>query len=157
MISNQLQTIYLPTIKWENNLSIAHDANLWTQICKNISSHVQKCESSVNTIQNTSQNTHYTGNRLAKMGFTSEVCTDCNHNSTDTYIHATWHCTPIKHFWEEVTQSLSTIVSCHITLSPSLCLLGDLTIITDKTINSKMLLIALTIAKKTILMNWKTH
>jgi len=36
MISNQLQTIYLPTIKWENNLSIAPDANFWTQICKNI-------------------------------------------------------------------------------------------------------------------------
>jgi hypothetical protein len=100
MISNQLRTIYLPTIKWENDLSIAPDVNFWTQICKNI--YLMSKNANLQLIQyKTLHRTHYTGNRLAKMGLASEVCTHCNHNSTDTYIHATLHCTPIKHFWEE--------------------------------------------------------
>jgi len=137
----------LPTINWENHLSIAPDANFWTQICKNL--YLMSKNANLQLIQyKILYRTHYTGNRFAKMGFTSEVCTHCNQNSTDTYVHATWHCTPNKHFWEEVTQSLSTIVGFNIPLSPFLCLLGDLTIITDKTRNSKILLIALPSPRK---------
>jgi len=87
IISNQLQTIYLPTIKWKkNDLSIASDANFWTQICKNIS--LMSKNANLQLIQyKILHRTHYTGNRLAKMGFTSEVCTHCNQNSAIKQIH----------------------------------------------------------------------
>ncbi len=68
-----------------------------------------------------------------------------------------WHCTPVKEFWENVTESLSNHMGCHIPLSPSLCILGDISIINSNDTDSKLLLVALTIAKKTILMNWKSR
>lgn len=95
------------------------------------------------------------------MGFTSDLCTHCSQNSPDTYIHATWHCTPIKHFWEEVTESLSRVRGCRIPLSSSICLLGDLsTFSLDKTCN-KLLLVALTIPSGSVVggvaEGWGTH
>lgn len=126
------------------------------KICKNIYSMTKNAN--LQLIQyKILHRTHYTGEKLAKMGFTSEICSHCTQNCTDTYIHAIWHCTPIKHFWEDITQSLSVLLDCRIPLSPSLCLLGDLTALSNNTINSRILLTALTIAKKTILMNWKTR
>ena len=100
---------------------------------------------------------HFTGHRMFKMGFTqSSTCTHCSQNTQDTYLHALWNCTPVQHFWAEITTLLTNILDCHIPLSPSLCLLGDLTIVNLNPEKSKSLLVALTIAKKTILMNWKS-
>ena len=88
------------------------------------------------------------------MGFTdSDICSHCTLNTTDNYMHATWDCTPIQQFWRDITDNLSSLLGCHIPLSPTLCLLGD----TLNNISSRILSIALTIAKKTILMNWKTR
>ncbi len=56
-----------------------------------------------------------------------------------------------------VTESLSVTMGCHIPNSPSLCLLGDISIISLDNTNSQLLLVALAIAKKTILMNWKSR
>jgi len=98
---------------------------------------------------------HLTGRKLFKMGFSSETCSHCTQNTPDTYLHAIWYCTSVKKFWENVTDSLSDLMGCHIPLSPFLCILGDISIINLNSTNSQLLLVALTIAKKTILMNWK--
>ncbi len=100
---------------------------------------------------------HLTEQKFFKMGFTSETCSHCTQNETDTYVHALWYCTPIKYFWEKVIESLSITMGCHIPNSPSVCLLGDISIINLDNINSQLLLVALAIAKKTILMNWKSR
>ena len=101
--------------------------------------------------------THYTAQKLFKMGFRSELCSYCTENCPDTYIHATWQCAPVRQFWIKVTESLSLILGSHIPLSPSLCLLGDVSSLNFYSSKNKLLLVALTIAKKTILLNWKSR
>lgn len=92
------------------------------------------------------------------MGFTdSEICPHCTLNTTDNYLHATWVCTPVKQFWNNITDFHSTLLSCHIPPSPALCLLGGMSNININITVRRILLIALTIAKKTILMNWKSR
>lgn len=92
------------------------------------------------------------------MGFTSEVCSHCMQNCSDNYSYpynyATCHCTPVKYFWKEATDSLPRFLGCHIPLSPSLCLLGDISTFKLPGTNSSFLLMALTIAKKTIFISW---
>lgn len=100
--------------------------------------------------------THLTGWKLFLMGFTSDICPHCTQNCPDTYVHAFWHCIPIKQFWENITGLLSTFLGCYFLTSPSLCLLGDTSTINLNNLNCKVLLITLAVAKKTILMNWNT-
>lgn len=148
-------TISLPTAKWESDLSIHTDANFWTQVCKN--TFLMTKNTNLQLIQyKTIHRTHLTGRKLFHMGSTSDICPHCTQNCRDTYIHALWHCTPIKQLWEKVTRFLSTFFGCPIPLSPSLCLLGDTSTINLNHINSKTLLVALAVAKKTIFINWKT-
>ena len=157
IITKSDRTIALPSQKWEQDLLITPDADFWSQICKNI--YLMTKNTNLQLIQyKILHRTHYTGQKMLKMGFTSETCCiHCTQNCPDTYIHATWHCTPIKHFWEKVTESLSHFLDCCIPVSPSLCLLGDLSSSTIDKTNHKHLLTALTIAKKTILMNWNSR
>lgn len=156
IIANSNKSITLPTIKWKEDLSIAPDTDFWTQICKNIYSMTKNAN--LQLIQyKTLHRTHYTGERLAKMGFTSGICLHCSQNCPDTYIHATWHCPPIKHFCKDVTESLSHLLGCRIPLSPLLCLLGDLSTLNQEITNTRMLLVALAIGKKTIFLNWKSR
>ena len=70
------------------------------------------------------------GKKVFKMGFSSEIFSHCTQNSLDSCVHATWHCTPIKHFWKEITESLSLFLGCHIPLSP-------LTLLTRRHINNQ--------------------
>ena len=149
------KNIHIPAIKWEQDLSITPDADFWTQICKNM--YAMTKNSNLQLIQyKILHRTHYTGQKLFKMGFTSEICSHCTQNCPDTYLHATWLCAPINKFWKEITETLSRFLGSHIPLSPSLCLLGDLSTINLDQTNNRILLVALTIAKKTILMNWKS-
>ena len=107
------KTIYLPFIKMEKYLSIAPDTEFWTQICKII--HLMIKNVNLQTIQyKTLHIIHYTGRRMAKMGFSSEICPYCSQNTPDTYVHAMWNCTPMKHFWKKVTESLSGFLGCFI-------------------------------------------
>lgn len=82
---------------------------------------------------------------------TSQISPHC----PDTYIHAVWLCTLVSRFWIYVTKSLTTIFGCHIPETPSLCILGDISVINLSTTRNKILLVALTITKKTILKDWK--
>lgn len=70
-------------------------------------------------------------------------------------IHTVWLCTLVNWFWVYVTKSLTTIFGCHIPETPSLCIQGNISAINLSTTKNKILLVALTIAKKTILMDWK--
>lgn len=100
--------------------------------------------------------THVTQYKLYKMGFShSDICTQCTLNTSDTYFHAFWLCSPVYQFWATVTQKLSSILDCRIPHSPNLCLIGDLTTTTLPDALIQPTLAALTIAKKTILVNWK--
>lgn len=51
----------------------------------------------------------------------------------------------------------SVFLGCHIPLSPSLCLLGDTSTTNLNRPKNVIILTSLTIAKKTILMNWKSR
>ncbi len=102
--------------------------------------------------------THYTGSRLIKMGLVNmDICSHCTQNTPDNYMHATWDCTPVKQFWLEITNNLTHLLGCHIPLCPSLCLLGYTSNINLSNVSKRILYISLNIAKKTILMNWKSR
>lgn len=72
---------------------------------------------------------HFTEKKMFKMGFASETYSHCTQNNLDNYVHTTWHCTPNNQFWKVITKSLSLLLGCQIPLSPSLCLLGDISTI----------------------------
>lgn len=59
-------------------------------------------------------------------------------------------------FLEHRPTKLSDILSCRVPLTPSLCLLGLTTAISIPPRHKNSLLTSLTIAKKTILQNWKS-
>lgn len=103
--------------------------------------------------------THITQHRMHIMGLTgSDICTHCTLSTTDDYLHAFWLCPPIQNFWKEITTTLSRFLGCNVPLSPSVCILGDLdTLNTGSKQIIIPLLVALTIAKKTILLNWKSR
>ena len=67
-------------------------------------------------------------------------------------MHATWDCTAVKTLERNITDILSQLQKCCI----SLCLLGDSSMITLNSSSNKILCIAFIVAKKTILTNWKT-
>ena len=93
--------------------------------------------------------------RCLKRFTSSKLCSHSTQNTTDNYIHATWYCTPVTHFWQEIINLLALCLNITVTLSPELCLLGDTSAI-NMTKETSTIPAALTIAKKTILMNWKT-
>ena len=146
----------IPSNKWEKDLQITPNADFWSQICRNFFS------ISTNTNMHVIQykiihRVHYTGERMFKMGFAdSDICPHSSLNTTDTYMHATWECTPVKQFWHNITDNLSLLMDFRILLLPSLCLLGDISNV-NINITSRIMSIALIIAKKTILMNWKSR
>lgn len=156
MLSQTDKSISLPYHKWKSDLSITPDAGFWTQISKNI--YLMTKNSDLQLIQyKVLHRFHFTAQKMAKMGFGSDTCSHCMQNTPDTYTHAVWLCTPIYQFWVNVTDTLSTILGCHIPATPSLCILGDTSVTSSNTTDITFLLVALTIAQKTILMNWKSR
>lgn len=95
--------------------------------------------------------------KMRTMGFTgSDICTHCTLNTTDDYLHTLWLFPPIQDFWEELTTTLSLFLGCSIQSSPSVCILSDLDILNACSTQIIIsLLVTLTIAKKTILLNWR--
>ncbi|XP_051807419.1 uncharacterized protein LOC127534961 isoform X1 [Acanthochromis polyacanthus] len=148
-------TIHLPISKWESDLSISPEPDFWTQICDNAFKMTKY--TNLQLIQyKILHRTHITQYMMNKMGFSdSDICLQCSQNTADAYFHALWLCTPVKNFWTNVSEKLSAILNCRIPLSPSLCLLGDLTTTDLPRKQSQSLLVVLAIAKKTILVNWK--
>ena len=141
LISMSDTSITLPTTNWENDLALSPNPDFWIQNSKNIFS--MTTHTNLQLIQNKIiHRTHITQSKMFKMGFSdTDICSQCTLGSTDDYFHATWACQPVHSLCTAVTEKLSSIVGCRI---PSLCLLGDIT------------LISLTIVKKIILQNWKS-
>ena len=148
-------SVHLPISKWEADLSLSEDFDFWTQICQNIFKMTKN--PNLQLIQfKVLHRSHTTQYKMHRMGFSqSDKCTQCTQNNSDSYFHALWLCSPVQHFWSLVTQKLSLILDCRIPLTPNLCLIGDLATISLPLHLSQSVLVALTIAKKTILMNWK--
>lgn len=127
-----------------------------TTICKNIFSMLKNCNLQLIQYKKILRY-HYTGHRLFKMGFITDTCSHCTQSKPDTYSHALWFCTPVNSLLIKILQTLTTYLDCRIPASPIVCLLGD-TSTTDLNKNqTRILLIALAIAKKAILMNWKSR
>lgn len=146
---------YISLLPNERKISISLNKNSWTKICTKTMTNkpnLQLIQYKVN------HRTYLTLKRMHNMGLSdSSHCSLCPPNTLDDYIHAIWHCPPIQHFWKEFTDELSLILDCRIPLFPSLCLLGDSSSVTIPNHNMKVIVIALTVAKKTILPNWKSR
>ena len=149
-------SITLPTTKWENYLALSPNPDFWIQNYKNIFS--MTTHTNLKLIQNKIiHRTHITQSKMFKMGFSdTDICSQCTLGSTDDYFHATWACQPVHSLWTAVTEKLSSSLGCRIPLSPSLCLLGDITQVVLQTKYRNPFLISLTIVKKIILQNWKS-
>lgn len=62
---------------------------------------------------------------MFKMGLSLEIYSYCTQNSPDNYIHVTWYCRHIQHFWKEITNTLSLFLGCHMPLSHSLFIINQ--------------------------------
>ena len=148
-------SVHLPISKWEADLQVSCSLDFWSKICENMFNMTKN--TNLQLIQyKVLHRTHITQQKMKKMGFSeTDICTQCNQNTPDTYLHALWLCSPVQSFWSIVIQRLSSILNCRIPLSPNLCLIGDLST-TDLALTlSQSVLVSLAIAKKTILLNWK--
>ena len=147
-------TTAIPTDKWTTDINDLPTDTNWLNICNNTFS--MTCNSKIQLIQyKVLHRTHITTHKLHCMGFSqNNTCSLCP-NSVDNYIHALWHCPPIHNFWSEVTNRLSEMLSLSIPTSPTIALLGDLSSLHISKQHISFLLTSLTIAKKTILLNWK--
>lgn len=148
-------SIHLPISKWEEDLSLPSDIDFWIQICKNTFEMTKNLN--LQLIQyKVLHRSHITQHKMYRMGFSdSNICTQCAQNTEDTYIHALWSCSPVQQFWSSVTLKMSSILGFRIPLTPTLCLLGDLSVLDLPKTESQPILVALAIAKKTILVHWK--
>ena len=156
LLSKIDDSMSLPTSKWETDLSLRSDHNFWSQICSNTFRSLKN--KNLQLIQyKILHRTHYTGQRMFKMGLThTNICSQFTDNTPDDYIHALWSCAPVQRFWTEVCQDLSAWVGCDVPAHPTLCLLGNLGGTSIEANSAPIVLTALCIAKKTILVNWKT-
>ena len=104
---------------WGKDLNINVNDDFWTNICKNTfnmsnNMNVQLIQCKINHIVHITQH---------KMGFTDSALT----------VHATqlmttsMQCPPVNQFWQEIITNLSQLLGCNLSLSPSLCLIGDST------------------------------
>lgn len=92
---NGNQTYPLFIIHYIHYYYYYYNATFRTQICKNI--YLMTTNANLQLIQyKILHRFHLSGRKLFKMGFTSETCSHCIQNKPDTYVHAIWHCTPIK-------------------------------------------------------------
>ena len=157
LLSSTDNNIYLPINNWEKDLNINVNIDFWTNICKNTfnmsnNTNIQLIQYKIN------HRVHITQHKMYKMGFTdSDLCTHCTLHTADNYVHALWQCPPVHQFWQEIITNLSLLLGCSLPLSPSLCLLGDSSEINTSNQNTTSILVALSIAKKTILLNWKNR
>lgn len=51
-------------------------------------------------------------------------CTQCELGTNSSYLHTLWSCPMV--FWKEITTKLSVFLACDTPLTPSICLLGNL-------------------------------
>ncbi|XP_065112772.2 G-protein coupled receptor family C group 6 member A-like [Paramisgurnus dabryanus] len=123
LITSSNPTISLPKEKWNNDLTLPSDPDLWTQICGNIFN--MTTNTNLQLIQyKTIHRTHITQSKLFKMRLSdTDTCSQCTSGNTDTYLHATWFCQPVHSLWTTVTNTLSSILDCRVPLSPKLWLI----------------------------------
>lgn len=152
---NSDDTIHTPINTWNTDLNTSLTHENWIQICKNTFNMTYSTK--LQLIQyKVIHRTHITQYKKHKMGLTdTDTCTQCTTGVTDTHLHALWECTPVKSFWNTITQTLSNILSCRVPPTPSLCLLGLIPHTVQPQHNAS-LLTSLTIAKRVILQNWKS-
>lgn len=154
IFSHHDKSITLPTVKWITDLHAEQQTLDWPLICNNNFTMFQNTK--LQLIQyKILHRIHITKHKKHIMGLTdNNTCTHCPTKIEDHY-HALWLCTPVTQFWSEIMRILSRILHLSILPVPAVCLLGDLSSLSLPTQSHKFLLIAITLAKKTILTNWK--
>ena len=150
------KSIIVAITHWNKDLNISPSTDFWTEINQNI--FTMTSNTNLQLIQyKIIHRTHITQYKMYKMGLANtDTCSQCTSGTSDNYFHALWACQPVHSFWGSVTQKLSTILNYRIPSSPQLCLLGDISVINIPNRYKNSLLISLTVAKKTILLNWKS-
>ena len=151
LILNNDTTIIIPMNKWENDLALSPNTDLWKEICNNTFSMTNN--TNLQLIQfKIIHRIHITEKKMFTMGLRdTDICSQCTKGSTDDYLHALWTCQSVYSFWISVTTKLSVIMGCGIPPSPSLCLFNNYMEVDHLPIKYKnSLLISLTIAKKVI-------
>uniref|UniRef100_A0A3B3I4T3 Reverse transcriptase domain-containing protein n=1 Tax=Oryzias latipes TaxID=8090 RepID=A0A3B3I4T3_ORYLA len=156
LLCNLDNNISLPTTKWDADLSISTDESFWSELCLNTFKMTKNPNLQLIHFK-TLHRIYYTGQRMFKMGLSnSDICQHCDSNLPDNYMHALWFCTPVQALWQQVCADLSVWLKVSITASPSLCVLGDMSAIDVEGGLGSIIFITLCIAKKTILINWKS-
>lgn len=151
LLSSNDRTLSIPIDKWTIDTIYLSDHN-WLNICNN--KFLMTCNSKSQLIQyKVLHRTHITTHKFYHMGFSqSNTCLHCS-TSIDNYFHAFCLCPRIQNIWSEILGRLSRM--CSITICPIIALLCDLSTLHMPSHHRPFILILLTIAKKTILLNWK--
>lgn len=89
---------------------------------------------------------------MCRLGLREEAtCDRCNDPQAD-FLHLTWWCPGVSHFWEKVFQEISKILRQEITPDPALVLLGYSKNLPKAT--RRLVDMALLVAKRRVAMCW---
>ena len=155
VISSSNPTITLPKARWECDLVLSPDQDLWRQICRDFFFMTTNTNLQLTTQYHAIHRTHVTIMFIVGLTDTG-TCSQCTLGSTDTYFHATWFYQPVHSLWTIITETLSTVLDCRVPLSPTLCLLRDTSDILFAPKNTIPVLLSLAIAMKIVFQNWKS-
>lgn len=141
--------------RWEQDLGVRIDADLWGQLCKD--GVTSTLNSRYRLIQfNFLHQLYYTPSRLHTFNNSiSPLCFRCG-TEEGTFLHSTWLCPKVKVFWEQVCDSISQIHGIDFPMDPEVCLLGNFTNSNLRNRQAiKLTEMLLIIAKKCIALKWK--
>lgn len=100
---------------------------------------------------------HITTHKLFWIGLIEkDTCPYCP-NSRDDYYHSLWLCPHTSKFQSGMIEKISEIVGSNIPICPVLTLLGDTSRLELPRHTLQFLLVAFTMAKKLILLYWKSR
>ena len=144
-------------MRWESDLNIAIDEQLWSDLCQNSLSATVNARyrlvhyNFLHQLYLTPQKLHKSKPEL------SEMCFRCG-IEVGSFLHCTWLCTKVRSFWYDFCNALTGITGVTFPLDPELCLLGSFTTFNGSLtkLQIKFAEIALCVARKCIAMTWKS-
>ena len=126
MNKGQKPGLHKSRLKWESDLNVAIDEQLWADLCQNSSSATINARyrlinyNILHQLYLTPEKLHSFKNDL------SDKCFRCK-TEVGSFLHCTWQCTKVRPFWNDICSTLTKITGVNVPMDPELCLLGNFT------------------------------
>ena len=113
-------------MKWESDLNVTTEEQLWTDLCNNsLSTTINAQYRLIN--YNILQQLYLTPEKLHLLKSNlSDMCFRCD-TEVGSFLHSTWLCMKVRPFWHDICSTLTRITGVNVPVDPELCLLGNIT------------------------------